>query len=66
VIPILITNLSEQLLGDFGGGIVALLFGLVWVIAERFRLLALEKTERDRKSALNAMPTAARALASAW
>jgi O-antigen ligase len=66
VIPILINNLSEQLLDDFGGGIVALLFGLVWVIAERFRLLALERAERDRKSTLNAMPTAARALASSW
>ena len=58
VVPILINNFSEQLLDDFGGGIVALLFGLVWAIAERYRFLALHKKETNRKAALSALPRA--------
>lgn len=65
VIPILINNVSEQLLGDFGGGAVALLFGLVWVIAERYRLLALERIKTEQKAELAALPKAVGALASA-
>lgn len=65
VIPILINNFSEQILGDFGGGTAALLFGLAWVIAERHRLLTLERVEHKRRSALNALPSATRVLASA-
>ena len=65
VVPILINNFSEQLLDDFGGGIVALLFGLVWAIAERYRILALRKKETDRKAAVTALPKAIGALASA-
>ena len=65
VVPILINNFSEQLLDDFGGGIVALLFGLVWAIAERYRVLALRKKETDRKAAVTALPKAIGALASA-
>ncbi len=65
VVPILINNFSEQLLDDFGGGIVALLFGLVWAIAERYRILALRKKETDRKATVTALPKAIGALASA-
>lgn len=65
VIPILINNLSEQALGDFGGGITALLFGLTWVIAERSRTLALEKVRVDRERAQVELPRAVAALSSA-
>jgi len=65
VVPILINNMSEQMLGDFGGGLVALLFGLTWAIAERYRLLALRRREADRAAALAALPRAVSALASA-
>lgn len=65
VIPILINNFSEQFLGDFGGGIVALLFGLVWAMAERHRLIVLEKMEAEREAALARLPKAVSALASA-
>jgi hypothetical protein len=65
VIPILIGNFSEQLLGDFGGAIVACLFGLVWAIAERYRLLTLRKIETERKTTRAALPKAVSALASA-
>jgi O-antigen ligase len=65
VIPILIGNFSEQLLGDFGGAIVACLFGLVWAIAERYRLLTLRKIETERKITRAALPKAVSALASA-
>ena len=65
VIPILIGNLSEQLLGDFGGAIVACLFGLLWVIAERYRLLTLRKIETEEETANAALPKAVSALASA-
>jgi len=65
VVPILINNLSEQLLGDFGGGAVALLFGLVWAIAERYRVRTLRQREADRKADLAALPKAVSALLSA-
>jgi hypothetical protein len=64
VIPILINNLSEQLLGDFGGGLTALLFGLTWAIAERHRLMVLDKAAAEREGARAAMPNAVNALAS--
>ncbi|HEY2523541.1 MAG TPA: O-antigen ligase family protein [Candidatus Binataceae bacterium] len=65
VVPILINNLSEQLLGDFGGGAVALLLGLVWAIAECYRLRTLRQREADRKAELAALPKAVSALVSA-
>jgi len=65
VIPILVNNLSEQVLGDFGGGITALLFGLTWVIAERSRALALEKARVERERAHAELPCAVAALVSA-
>jgi O-antigen ligase len=64
-VPILINNVSEQMLGDFGGGLVALLFGLTWAIAERYRLRTLREREADRAAALAALPKAVSALASA-
>jgi hypothetical protein len=65
VIPILANNLSEQLLGDFGGGIVALLFGLAWAIAERNRMMVLQAIKTNREAAHAAMPKAVSVLASA-
>jgi hypothetical protein len=65
VVPILINNFSEQLLDDFGGGVVALLFGLVWAIAECYRVLRLRQREADRIAVLAALPKAVSALMSA-
>ena len=64
VIPVLLNNFSEQLLGDFGGGITALLFGLVWAIAERRRVVVLAKIKTEREAALAELPNAVNALAS--
>jgi O-antigen ligase/polysaccharide polymerase Wzy-like membrane protein len=64
VIPILINNMSEQLLGDFGGGFTALLFGLTWAIAERRRLMVLDQVGVERANERAALPNAVNALAS--
>ncbi len=64
-VPALINNFSEQALGDFGGGVIALLFGLAWVIAERSRVVALEKIRVERERAQVELPRAVAALASA-
>jgi O-antigen ligase len=65
VIPILINNFSEQYLGDFGGGLAALLFGVVWTVAERHRLIVLAQMESERVAALARLPKAVGAVASA-
>lgn len=65
VIPVLINNFSEQLLDDFGGGIVALLFGLAWAIAERYRMIALRTMKTEREAVRAAMPKGVSVLASA-
>ncbi len=57
VIPILIYNLTEALLGDFAGS-PALLFGLVWAIVERYRLFALERAGAERREASAKLPRA--------
>lgn len=55
VIPLLIHNLTEAALGDFLGA-EGLLFGLVFVIGERYRLFALEQAEAARQESLARMP----------
>jgi O-antigen ligase len=65
VVPVLVNNFSEQALGDFGGGVIALLFGLTWVVAERSRVLALEKVRVERERAQVELPRAVAALSSA-
>ena len=62
VVPILIYNFTEALLGDFAGS-VALLFGLVWAIGERYRLFALERAEAERREASAKLPRAVAAVA---
>jgi hypothetical protein len=62
VIPILINNLTEELLGDFMGS-VGVLFGLTWALGERYRLFALEHAEAERAAAFAKLPRAAMALA---
>jgi O-antigen ligase len=65
VIPILVNNFSEQLLNDFGAGIVAFLFGLTWAIAERHRIVVLRTMKAQREAAHAALPKAVSVLASA-
>jgi hypothetical protein len=55
IIPVLIHNLTEAAVGDFLG-VEGLLFGLAFVIGERYRLLALEHAEQVRQQALARMP----------
>lgn len=55
VAPCLIHNMSEASVGDFLG-VIGLLFGLVWAIGERYRLLAQERAETERQKALEQMP----------
>ena len=62
VVPVLIENMTEDLTGDFIGA-VTLLFGVVWAMAERYRLLALEEAEAVEHEALSEMPRAVGALA---
>ncbi|HLX37697.1 MAG TPA: O-antigen ligase family protein, partial [Candidatus Binataceae bacterium] len=58
ILPCLVHNMSEATLGDFYGA-VGILFGLVWAIGERYRLLALEQVAAERQRAVDAMPPAA-------
>ncbi|MGH7906831.1 MAG: O-antigen ligase family protein, partial [Candidatus Binataceae bacterium] len=60
-VPILVNNLSEQILGDFAGS-AALLFGLSWALAERYRLVMLERAATEEKENLSRMPRAMAAL----
>lgn len=62
VIPILINNLTEALLGDFANS-VAILFGLAWALGERYRQLALRRAEAERTEAFAKLPRASMALA---
>jgi O-antigen ligase len=55
VIPCLVHNMSEASLGDFYG-VIGILFGLVWAIGERYRLLAQEQEEAERQRLLSEMP----------
>jgi len=57
VVPILIYNVTEALLGDFAGS-AALLFGVVWAIGERYRLFALEQARAERREASAKLPRA--------
>ena len=61
VVPILIYNITEALLGDFSGS-AALLFGVVWAIAERYRLFALEQAAAERREASAKLPRAVAAV----
>lgn len=62
VVPILINNLTEELLGDFTDS-VGVLFGLAWALGERYRLLALQSAEAERVKARTRLPRAVVALA---
>jgi O-Antigen ligase len=64
VIPILINNFSEALLGDFTDS-VGLLFGLVWALGERYRMLALQRADTIRAETLATLPGPLIALAEA-
>ena len=64
VIPILINNFSEALLGDFTDS-VGMLFGLVWALGERYRLLALQRADIVRAETLASLPGPLVALAEA-
>ncbi len=62
VIPILINNMTEELLGDFTDS-VGVLFGLAWALGERYRLLALQRAATESAKALARLPGALVALA---
>jgi hypothetical protein len=62
VVPILINNLTEELLGDFTSS-VGVLFGLAWAVGERYRLLALQRAEVGRLESRARLPRAVVALA---
>jgi hypothetical protein len=64
VVPILINNFSEALLGDFTDS-VGVLFGLVWALGERYRLLALQRADTVRAETLARLPGPLIALAEA-
>ena len=55
IIPCLVHNMSEASLGDFYG-IIGILFGLVWAMGERYRLLAQEQEDTERERLLAQMP----------
>ena len=57
VAPCLIHNMSEASVGDFLG-VIGLLFGIVWAVGERYRLLAQERAETERHKAIEEMPPA--------
>jgi len=61
VLPCLLHNLSEASVGDFLGK-VGLLFGISWAVAERYRLLMLERGAAERRKTLDRMPPAIVAL----
>jgi hypothetical protein len=60
----LINNFSEALLGDFTDS-VGLLFGLVWALGERYRMLALQRADTIRAETLATLPGPLIALAEA-
>lgn len=62
LIPILVHNMTE-VMADDATGTVGFLFGLVWVIAERYRLLAMAAARESRAEEVAAMPRASAALA---
>jgi O-antigen ligase len=64
VVPILINNFSEALLGDFTDS-VGIVFGLVWALGERYRLLALQRADTVRAETLASLPGSLAALAEA-
>lgn len=61
VIPLLLHNLTESAVGDFLGA-EGVLFGLTFVITERYRLLAMERAARVREQSLARMPRGVAAL----
>ncbi len=64
VIPILINNLSEALLGDLTES-VGVLFGLVWALGERYRMLALQRADAIHAETMATLPGPLIALAEA-
>lgn len=64
IIPCLIVNFAESSAGD-GSYCDGLIFMLCWAIAERARMLTLEKSKEEREAALSQMSPAAAAIASA-
>lgn len=52
IVPCLVHNMSEASLGDFYA-VIGILFGLVWAIGERYRLLALEQEAAERHRAID-------------
>ena len=61
LVPILIHNLSE-VMADDATGTVGFLFGLLWVIAERYHVTAASKVRLDAAQRLAKMPRAVAAL----
>ncbi|HZO80382.1 MAG TPA: O-antigen ligase family protein [Candidatus Binataceae bacterium] len=62
VVPILVNNMTEAFLGDLTDS-VGFLFGIVWALAERYRLLATDEAQSTRAEAIASLPRAAMALA---
>jgi O-antigen ligase len=61
VIPLLLVNLDEEMLGD-GAGPSGFLFAIVWAIAEQHRLSTIRHAATARHQALRDLPGAAGAL----
>jgi hypothetical protein len=61
VIPLLLVNLDEEMLGD-GAGPSGFLFAMVWAVAEQHRLAAIYHAAMARRQALRDLPGAAAAL----
>jgi O-antigen ligase len=61
VLPLLVLNLTEVVLGDFGSA-EGVLFGLAWALGERYRELALAQIRVTRQKEVESLPSAAKAL----
>ena len=61
VLPVMVHNLAESAVGDFIYQ-VGLLFGLTWAIAERQRLIAIERAHAARAEYLAQLPRAIAAM----
>jgi len=63
VIPMLVHNLTEDSIGDCIGA-VGIVFGLLWAIAERHRMVRADQDIANQREALAKLPPALAALAS--
>jgi O-Antigen ligase len=61
LVPILVHNMAESSAGDFIFGL-GLLFGAIWAIGERYRLLAIQREQAARAEHLAQLPRAVAAI----